>query len=232
MLSFLSPFLIQLSGCYLTLAFTGARPAEFVDGERKSGNDTCLEELFPQKAIGAFGKDKDRALDENSQLLQELLAQETICRGRPKALCYEDILLMVVRHPDTGGNVLAMSIKFIYHKGADNKPKPTIFFFTPTRRLIFCLISVIVSLAGSDGAFAATNLTSARQVFQVKNQGPVKCTPLRWKKEWLKRPIFRRCDDSLPEDKPDDLISKNELDDVVSRYQPLPYYKLRDDMTH
>ena len=40
------------------------------------------------------------------------------------ALCYEDILLMVVRHPQTGEDVLAMSITFIHHKGADNKPKP------------------------------------------------------------------------------------------------------------
>jgi hypothetical protein len=28
-----------------------------------------------------------------------------------------------VRHPGTGDDVLAMSIKFIHHKGADNKPK-------------------------------------------------------------------------------------------------------------
>ena len=33
------------------------------------------------------------------------------------------ILLMVVRHPETGEDVLAMSIKLIHHKGADNKPK-------------------------------------------------------------------------------------------------------------
>jgi len=37
---------------------------------------------------------------------------------------WQDILLMVVRHPETGEGVLAMSIKLIHHKGADNKPKP------------------------------------------------------------------------------------------------------------
>ncbi|KAF3768192.1 hypothetical protein M406DRAFT_336858 [Cryphonectria parasitica EP155] len=213
---------IQLAGCYLGLAFTGARPAEFVDGERKSGKDRCLEELFPRRAMGASGEDKEKAPDENSELLEELLAQEHIIRGRSKALCYEDILLIVVRHPDTGKDVLAISIKFIYHKGVDNKPKPTIFFFTPTRKLIFCLISIIISLAVHDNAFAASNLISARQVFQVKNQEPVKCTPLRWKDEWLKRPVFRRCNNSFLKNEPDD--------SVASKYQPLQYYKLRDDM--
>ncbi|KAN0087177.1 hypothetical protein V8E54_000865 [Elaphomyces granulatus] len=173
---------IQLSGCYLILACTGARPAEVVDNEKKKCKDGCLEELFGPKVIGtSTSDDGDEALDDNSRLLEDL-SQETVARGRPKALCYEDILLMVVRHPETGEDVLAMSIKFIHHKGADNNPKPTIFFFTTTRRLMFCLITVIVSLA-------------------TKNLGPVKCTPFRWK-EWLKRPVFRRFDNSIISDEP------------------------------
>jgi hypothetical protein len=97
-----------------------------VDGEKKSPKDGCLEELFGRKAIeGSFGgKDEGGALDDVSRVLEEILSQETVGRGRPKCLCYEDILLMVVRHPETGEDVLAMSIKFIHHKGADNKPKP------------------------------------------------------------------------------------------------------------
>ncbi|KAM4067359.1 FluG domain-containing protein [Hirsutella rhossiliensis] len=39
------------------------------------------------------------------------------------------------------------------------------------------------------------------------------CTPLRWKQEWLKRPIFRGFDGS-----------------AVSDGKPLPYHKLNDDM--
>jgi hypothetical protein len=115
---------IQLSGCYLILACTGARPAEVVDNEKKKCKDGCLEELFGPKVIGtSTSDDGDEALDDNSRLLEDL-SQETVARGRPKALCYEDILLMVVRHPETGEDVLAMSIKFIHHKGADNNPKP------------------------------------------------------------------------------------------------------------
>lgn len=89
----------------------------------------------------------------------------------------------------------------------------TIFFFTATRRLLLCPILVLVSLALADGAFDAIDLTSPSQIFQIKNQGPVKCTAFRWKQEWLKRPIFRV---------PDDPASSDD--------RPLPYYKLRDDM--
>lgn len=119
---------VQLPGCNQGLAYTGARPAEFVDGEKRSGQDDSLQELFPGASRRSEkeddDKDDDRAPDENSRLLEELLSQETAGRGRPKSLCYEDILLMVVRRPETGEDVLAMSIKFIHHKGADNKPKP------------------------------------------------------------------------------------------------------------
>ena len=89
----------------------------------------------------------------------------------------------------------------------------TIFFFTTTRRLIFCPILIIISLALDDRAFDAPSLTTAERVFRIKNRGPSKCTHLRWKKEWLKRPIFRGFDGSFTSDK-----------------KALPYYKLRDDM--
>ncbi|KAF3768410.1 hypothetical protein M406DRAFT_71423, partial [Cryphonectria parasitica EP155] len=106
---------VNLAGIYIGLACTGARPAEFVDNERKRGKD--LEELFPRKPRGAADE------DEKSGWLEKQLTRFTIDRGRPKALCWEDILLMVVRHPATGEDILAMSIKFAHHKGADNKPK-------------------------------------------------------------------------------------------------------------
>lgn len=86
---------------------------------------------------------------------------------------------MVVRHPDTGTDVLAISIKFIHHKGVDNKPKPTIFFFTMARKVILCLITVIISQALRDQAFAIRNLISAGEGFQIRNKSPSICTPLR-----------------------------------------------------
>ena len=70
-----------------------------------------------------------------------------------------------------------------------------------------------------DRAFAVSKFTSVREVFQAKNQGPVKCTPLRWKEEWLKRPVFRQRDESIAEEESDE-----------RKYQPLPYHKLHYDM--
>ena len=114
---------VQLPGCYLGLAFTGARPAEFVDREKKGDDDECLKEIFSQNVIGSIPDDEDKAPDEHSRLLEEMISQEHEGRGRPKALCYEDILLMVVCHPETGEDVLAMSIRLAHHKGMENKPK-------------------------------------------------------------------------------------------------------------
>jgi hypothetical protein len=125
--------------------------------------------------------------------------------------------------------------------GLNDLQSRTVFFFTLTRRLIFCLITVIVSLAVHDGAFAAPSLTSIRRVFQVKNRGPVKCTPLRWKKEWLKRPVFRRFDDSIISANASSAAAEHagggasgsqdaHAEDEALHYEPLPYHKLRDDM--
>ncbi|KAJ3499414.1 hypothetical protein NLG97_g349 [Lecanicillium saksenae] len=185
---------IQLTGCYQLLCYTGARPAQLVDGERKGPKDGSREILFGQKVIQEVESDSssDQTLDKQSQELNKMLLQETIKRGRPKALCYEDILLMLVRHPATGKPVLAMAIKFIHHKGADNKPKPTIFFFTPTRKLIFDAIMVIVALALHDHAFDAPSLTDAYSLLSKDVWGPKDCMPIRWKKDKLKVPVFRR----------------------------------------
>lgn len=117
------------------MCYTGARPAELVDGERKGPKDGSKETLFGQKVVQEVEGDSssDQTLDEQSKELNKMLLQETTKRGRPKALCYEDILLMLVRHPATGKPVLAMAIKFIHHKGADNKPKP----FVPPHMMPF-----------------------------------------------------------------------------------------------
>ena len=117
---------LNLNGCYQILCYTGARPAELVEGRRKSPKDGSIEELFGRKVVQSADCDdgSDEALDEEARQLSELLLQENTKRGRPKALCYEDILMMLVRHPVTKQAFPAMAIKFIHHKGADNKPKP------------------------------------------------------------------------------------------------------------
>ena len=42
----------------------------------------------------------------------------------PNALCYEDMMLFVCCHPETGEHCLGAAIKFTHHKGHDNKLKP------------------------------------------------------------------------------------------------------------
>jgi Protein of unknown function (DUF3435) len=70
--------------------------------------------------------------------------------------------------------------------------RSTIFFFTEVDDPIFCPITHLVSLAIADGAFEAPSLTTAERVFEHKVWGPVVCTPLNWKQEMLKTPIFRQ----------------------------------------
>jgi len=57
----------------------------------------------------------------------------------------------------------------------------TIFYFVMTRRLIFCLITIIISLAVHDSAFEARSLTYIRRILEVRNLGPIKYTQRRWK---------------------------------------------------
>ena len=141
---------VNLPGCWIFLACTGCRPAEIVDNEKKNPKDGSWEEIYGPEAIrpsdqklamghkllqfdnehvaaqvGAGGDDVVKAVpDKEANSMEKMLLTETLGRGRPKALCYEDILLMVVRHPVTGEDVHAMAVKLIHHKGADNKPKP------------------------------------------------------------------------------------------------------------
>ncbi|UQC75222.1 uncharacterized protein CLUP02_01875, partial [Colletotrichum lupini] len=51
--------------------------------------------------------------------------------------------------------ILVIVIKFVYYKRVDNKLKPTIFYFTPAKKLIFYIVSTIITLALYNYAFDA-----------------------------------------------------------------------------
>lgn len=197
------------SGCYKAMHYTGCRPAELVHNERKAPKDGSLQELFGSKAVMAADADDDEEPDDpDSPELCTLLLNETVKRDRVKALCYEDILMMIVRHPVTGRATLAMSIKFIHHKGCDNKPKPyvrapsrdtmytntlsTIFFFTPAMKLIFCAILDFLAIALFFDAFDAKCLQNANAVLGTKVPEGYQCLQLRWKESIERTPFFRR----------------------------------------
>lgn len=129
----------------MIICYTGARPAELVDNEKQRPKYGSIEQIFGSKAIMSAGdsgavddqgkRASEEVTNEDSSKLDRLLLQETIGRGRPKALCYEDIQMLIIRDPATGRERLAMSIKFIHHKGCDNMPKPTIFLFNLSKAL-------------------------------------------------------------------------------------------------
>ncbi|EEY22890.1 conserved hypothetical protein [Verticillium alfalfae VaMs.102] len=213
--------------CYLILSYTGARIAELVHNQRQRPQDGSMEELFGLKVVPSEGRqtisesaDKDEggesevAQDEESLRLDEIPCTQTTGRGRPKALCYEDISMMIVEHPVTRRAIPVMSIKFVHHKGSDNKPKPTIFSFTPTRELIFCPVSIMIALALHDQAFDAPSLTNATRVLGTKNWGSTKCTPLRWKEDVKKIPVFRRFGRGGDLSKTEDMLHSKFRDDL------------------
>ncbi|KAG6989071.1 hypothetical protein FocnCong_v020885 [Fusarium oxysporum f. sp. conglutinans] len=68
----------------------------------------------------------------------------------------------------------------------------TVFYFAPTRKLLFCAVSTILALALHDNTFDAPSLTDAAVIFRSQPPRFKHCIPLRWKKSMLKTPIFRR----------------------------------------
>ncbi|KAK1993369.1 hypothetical protein LX36DRAFT_714667 [Colletotrichum falcatum] len=113
---------VQLLGIYLGLAYTGARPGELVNNEKARPKDGPWKDLFPSRDPDDPCDEDEQVLDEDSRILEAILIWETTDRGRPKALCYKGINLIVIRHPENGLEVLAMSVKFVHHKGA-SKPR-------------------------------------------------------------------------------------------------------------
>ncbi|KAL4061717.1 hypothetical protein V8B97DRAFT_1878926, partial [Scleroderma yunnanense] len=60
---------------------------------------------------------------ENLWLLAGMLSQAMARQKRLKALCYEDILLAVFRHPETNSDVWVMAVKLVRHKGEHRRLK-------------------------------------------------------------------------------------------------------------
>ncbi|KAH6661772.1 FluG domain-containing protein [Halenospora varia] len=206
---------VQFALILLLLFATGCRPAELVDAKKKKRRRPDLDDHkayaddvndggFKDAKVSAnadFGfDDHDSAVanlgsenDGNGSDDDVAISDVKTELRQFDALCYEDVRLLVVRNPIAGErDVLAIEAKLAHHKGAKRRPKPTIFFFTKVDDPIFCPITHLVSLAIADRAFEAPSLTTAERVFEHKVWGPVVCTPLTWKQEMLKTPIFRR----------------------------------------
>ena len=108
----------------LLLSFTGARPGEIVD-EKKTQRMARGQDMYGRKALGFEDSDDcKKGPDEAARLLDEMPFQETECRGRPKALCYDDFFLSIVRHPETGKDVSYDGKQIYPSQGEERRPKP------------------------------------------------------------------------------------------------------------
>jgi hypothetical protein len=102
------------------LGCTGGRSGEFVDNEKKPLEDDSLEEIFGPKAQKTMTS-RTRTRSPNYSRTCCLRQVENAAQ----ALCYEDLLLAAVRHPEIGRDVLVMVIKLVHHlKDEDRKPRP------------------------------------------------------------------------------------------------------------
>ncbi|TVY12529.1 hypothetical protein LARI1_G009432 [Lachnellula arida] len=198
---------VQFALILLLLFGTGCRPAELVDAKKKR-KDTDFDNDNPDN-----DDLEDDAFEGNATMsgVHENIRQFD-------AICYEDVRLLVVRSPSGGErDGLAMEVKMAHHKGHKRRPKPTIFFFTEVDDPIFCPITHLVSLALADSAFEAQSLTTPERVFEHKVWGPVLCTPLRWKQEMLKMPIFRRDERIADEGSPETALPYSQFRDCLNR---------------
>ncbi|KAK6609654.1 FluG domain-containing protein [Botrytis cinerea] len=175
---------IQFALILLILFGTGCRPAELVDAQKKPKSASSAEDI----SEGDESDDDYGMKFGNSSFGKDNNNNKT---ERCDALCYEDIRLL-----------------------ADTKDaqKPTVFFFTEIDDPIFCPITHLIALALADNAFEAPSLSTPELVFEHKIHGPIFCTPLNWKAEKLKTPIFRRYKATSPDSLP----------------TPLPYSQFRD----
>ncbi|KAI0113277.1 hypothetical protein F4814DRAFT_449726 [Daldinia grandis] len=112
---------------------------------------------------------------------------------RLKVLCWEDIDLWVLRDPEGNGgrDRLAMQVLLRYHKGENNKMVPTWYIFIEEALPAFCPITHILAKALAEGVIANEGYqTKAEPFFTTKlNKRALK---VRWKKEWLHKPVFRK----------------------------------------
>lgn len=84
--------------------------SEVSDSEDTFSNDFWINSVYESKGMQVDGSPGLVRMGEGR---------------RPKVLCYEDVVLWIVKRLQPGGrDVLAMEVRFRFHKGADRKPKP------------------------------------------------------------------------------------------------------------
>jgi hypothetical protein len=106
---------VQLPAIWNLCGGTGARPGEFVDATAALRVDASK----PGRDSG-WRHPWDDA--ENPEFLAESNGHQD--GERPKALCYEDVRIYIVRVKNTSQSRLGMEVKLGHHKGSEYRPKP------------------------------------------------------------------------------------------------------------
>ncbi|KAJ6437937.1 cell cycle control protein cwf16 [Purpureocillium lavendulum] len=159
--------------------------SESVDASSADTSDTEYSDDDPENAVTHKHKSP-----EPTPAQSEPHDDEEPVR-KHKALCYEDIVLWIVQDPNKAGrDVLAMEVLFRHHKGADKKPKPTVFLFRENPLPILCPIAHILARAIRDDAVQVDGYRHASPFFtsNIRKQA----AKVNWKPSILKTPVFRR----------------------------------------
>ncbi|KAI9781316.1 MAG: hypothetical protein M1839_006109 [Geoglossum umbratile] len=147
---------VQLPMILITAAYTASRPGGLVGAGRKKEKG-----YEPWDGLDDSDYDNNRGEDEEK---------------RCKALCYEDICLMLLRNPNyRDRDVLTMEVQTTHHKGAERKPKPTTFLFHEENNPIFYPITRMLNLAFMDHAFEAPSLKRAEDIFKRPSSVKLRC---------------------------------------------------------
>ncbi|CZR68052.1 uncharacterized protein PAC_17951 [Phialocephala subalpina] len=119
--------------------------------------------------------------------------ESTKTKRRYKEICHEDIRLWIVQNPRRGErDLLAMEIALQYHKGADKKPKPTIYLFREEELPILYPIPHILAVALRDDAIKVDERPEGAEPFFTTNlKDPMKAMKVQWKPSKLKVQALR-----------------------------------------
>ncbi|KAL5625695.1 hypothetical protein FOBRF1_000038 [Fusarium oxysporum] len=161
----------------------------FDDDQGFESDATGDTELDEERSTSIKDPNKEAGVRSQPLPLPEDPGTETV--RKHKALCYEDLTLWIVKDPTKKGrDVLAMEVYLRFHKGSDNKPKPTVFLFREHPLPILCPISHILARALRDDAIQVDGYSSAEPFFSTQlGKDAVK---VHWKLSKLKSPVFRR----------------------------------------
>jgi hypothetical protein len=182
--------------------WTGCRKHELVYN-KPNDHSALVKEYHNESDAFTDEEGETDCLTNTGRIRRCFVCQEVDERERNpelQILCWEDISLWILKDPEGNGgrDRLGMQILLRWHKGQNRKVQPTWYPFIEEDSPTLCPISHILAKALAEGVIATEGYQeSAAPFFSTKLA--VKAVAIRWKKEWLHRPVFRRTLNSLGE---------------------------------